>query len=66
LLITEGNQVAIRAVWSFALFLGARQQYCEEATISFVISVSVRTSLRVGQVSSHWTDFHEIFYSGTS
>jgi len=33
-------------------------------TISFVMSVrpSVRLSIRIEQLGSHWTDFHEIWY----
>jgi hypothetical protein len=44
-------------------YFWARSQNSEEATVSFAISVSVHPSLRVGQISSHWTDFHEICYS---
>ena len=39
-------------------FLGAFTEF-KKATIGFVMSV------RMGQLSSHWTDFHEILYLKT-
>jgi hypothetical protein len=41
------------------LFFGARLQYFDEVTVSFL---SVRQSVRVEQLGSHWTEFHEICY----
>jgi hypothetical protein len=40
----------------FVLFLGAFAKL-RKATVSFVMSV--RPSVLVGQLGSHWTDFHE-------
>ena len=40
-------------------FLGAVERMWK-ATISFVLSV--RPSVRIEQLGSHWTDFHEIWY----
>ena len=40
-------------------FLGAFAKL-RKATVSFVISVRVRLSVRIEQLGSHWTDFHEI------
>ena len=40
-------------------FLGAFAKL-EKATIS--VAMSVCLSVRMGQLSSHWTDFHEILY----
>jgi len=42
-------------------FLGALAKFRKE-TISFVMSVSssVRPSVHMKQLCSHWTDFHEI------
>jgi len=37
----------------------ARSQDCEKASVSFV---SARLSVRMEQLGSHWTDFHEILY----
>ena len=42
-----------------ALFLGAFAKLLK-ATISFVTSVCL--SVRMEQLGSHWTDFHEIWY----
>ena len=36
----------------------ARSQNCEKRLLVFVMSV--RPSVRVEQLGSHWTDFHEI------
>jgi hypothetical protein len=36
-----------------------------KATISVVWPVCVFLSVRMGQLVSHWTDFHEIWYSST-
>ena len=36
-----------------------RVRKMQKATITFVLSLSV---LRMGQLGSHWTDFHEIWY----
>jgi len=33
-----------------------------KATVSFVMSLSIRSSLRMEQLGSHWTDFYEILY----
>jgi len=41
----------------FRAFLGALAKV-RKATISFVMSV--RLSVRMEQLGSHWTDFHEI------
>jgi len=41
------------------LFLCALKKY-RKATINFVVSVHV--SVRMEQLSSHWRDFHEIWY----
>ena len=38
----------------------ARSQNCEKNTISFVMSV--RPSVRMEQLNSHWTDFYDIWY----
>jgi len=45
-------------------FYYARLQNCKKATISFVMSVclSVWSSVRMEQLGSHWTNFHEIWY----
>ena len=32
----------------------------QNATVSSVMSVSICLSVRMGQLASHWTDFHEI------
>jgi len=46
-----------------ALILGAFAKL-RTVTIDFVMSVrpSVRPSICVEQLSSHWTDFHELLY----
>ena len=46
-------------------FLGAFAKLCK-ATVRFVVSVSVRPSVRMEHLGSHWTDFHEIWYVNTS
>jgi hypothetical protein len=38
----------------------ARFQNCEKRLLDFVIPV--RPSVRMEQLGSHWTDFHEIWY----
>ena len=43
--------------WENVVFLGAFVKL-RKATISFVMSV--RPSVRLEQLGSHWTDFHEI------
>jgi hypothetical protein len=43
-------------------FLGAFPKL-RKATISFMsVRPSVRPSVRMKQLASHWTDFHEILY----
>jgi hypothetical protein len=44
---------------NYIQFLGAFAKL-RKATISFVMSVCVRLSVRTEQLGSHWTDFHEI------
>ena len=47
------------ATEGFRFFL-VRYQNCEKRNTSFM---SVRPSVRMEQLGSHWTDFHEIWYS---
>jgi hypothetical protein len=47
----------VKFSWSFPLFLGAFAKL-RKATIRFVMSV--RPSVLMEQLGSHWTDFHEI------
>jgi hypothetical protein len=54
LLTTEGIALLVNVL---PLFLGALAKL-RKATISFVMSV--RLSVRMEQLGSHWTDFQEI------
>jgi hypothetical protein len=40
-------------------YLEARSQKCEERLLA-LSRLSVRPSVRMDQLGSHWTDFHEI------
>ena len=55
-----GNTVLKKSI--ARLFLDAFAKL-QKTTISFVMSVrpSARPSLRMEQLGSHWTDFHEIW-----
>jgi hypothetical protein len=65
LLVNGGGETGIELV----IIQYRQQEYASggafaklrKATLSFVMSV--RPSFRMGQLSSHWTDFHEIWYS---
>jgi hypothetical protein len=52
-------------IYSSHILLGAFAKL-RKATISFVMSVhmSVRLSVHMEQLGSHWTNFHEIWYLG--
>jgi len=53
------QNIAIRS----GVFLGAFAKL-RKVTISFIMSIclSVPPSVRMEQLGSHWTDFHEILY----
>jgi hypothetical protein len=55
---TKGRSVGSRAEIVF-LFLGALSKL-RKATISVVMSALL--SVRMEQLGSHWTDFHEIWH----
>jgi len=51
--------------WFFFFWGGGAFAKLRKATSRFVVSVhpSVRLSVCTEQLSSHWTDFHEIYFS---
>jgi hypothetical protein len=48
-----------RMILCILLFLGAFAEL-RKATVSYGMCLSVRLSVRVEQLGSHWTDFREI------
>jgi type III secretory pathway component EscS len=60
------NLTLLCCLRSVVTLLGAFAKL-QKGTISFVIAVlvSVCLSVRLGQLDSHWTNFHEILYFST-
>jgi hypothetical protein len=62
LVVTSVSRIAMQRRFFFTdLFLGAFANF-RKAAVSFIMSVCLCLSVRIEQLSSHRTDFHEICY----